>query len=157
MSAREEPTVTAQTDSECAVERIVRGHLTVATDGQGCTDLSAVVAAWLSEIEAQEGVLHAIVKHTTASLTVQENADDDVQRDLIDALARLAPPDAPYRHSAEGSDDMPAHVKAVLSDASIVLGVAHGRPTLGRWQALYLLEHRDGGRSRTVDLHFLGR
>ena len=101
-------------------------------------------------------MLTAYIRHTSASLTIQENADPDVRRDLLDALDRLAPRSQEYRHRMEGSDDMPAHIKSALTSVSISIPVVNGRAVFGTWQALYLIEHRDAPHRREVVLHFLG-
>ena len=132
------------------------GELDLETQGAGFTDITGRVAAWLGEVGAVEGLLTAFIRHTSASLTIQENADPDVQADLIDALARLAPEDAPYRHHSEGPDDMPAHLKAALTSTSLSIPVQNGRMTLGTWQGIYVIEHRRRARRRSLTLHFLG-
>jgi secondary thiamine-phosphate synthase enzyme len=115
--------------------------LRTATHGPGFRDVTREVAAWLAAIGAQEGLLTLFVRHTSASLTIQENADPDVLRDLADALDRLAPRQHPYRHSVEGPDDMP---------------VMEGKMVLGTWQAIYLVEHRDSLYEREIVLHYMG-
>jgi secondary thiamine-phosphate synthase enzyme len=105
---------------------------------------------------AGEGVLLVYLRHTSASLTIQENADADVQADLIVALDRLAPEDAPWVHDVEGPDDMPAHVKAMLTGVSLHVPVMNGKLALGTWQGLYLVEHRRAPHSREVVLQFIG-
>ncbi|MEM8552146.1 MAG: secondary thiamine-phosphate synthase enzyme YjbQ [Pseudomonadota bacterium] len=127
------------------------------TRGQRCYDITAPVAEWVRREELSDGLLCAFVTHTTASLTIQENADARVQDDLVSALDRLAPPDAPYTHNDEGPDDMPGHIKAMMCGANVALPCAAGRLALGVWQALYLLEHRNRARTRTVHLTFVGR
>jgi secondary thiamine-phosphate synthase enzyme len=101
-------------------------------------------------------VLLVYLRHTSASLCIQENADPDVQTDLISALDRLAPEDAPWIHDVEGPDDMPAHVKAMLNGVSLHVPVAAGALGLGTWQGLYLVEHRAQPHSREVLLQFIG-
>ena len=114
-------------------------------------------AAPLNVIEkAGDGLLTVFVRHTSASLAIQENADPDVRTDLLDALDRLAPEAADYRHADEGPDDMPAHVKAMLTGVSLSVPVEGGIPILGTWQALYLIEHRRAPHRREVKLHYLG-
>lgn len=144
-----------ETVAETAATRLVRGRLAVPTDGEGFTDLSRPLRDWLATIAPGEGMLSAFVRHTTASLVIQENADPDVRADLLTALSRLAPQRGDYRHALEGPDDMPAHIKAVLCGASISMPVSGGLLT-GTWQSLYLLEHRAGGRHREVLLTYLG-
>lgn len=130
--------------------------ITVSTRGPGFTDLTHEVQEWLRKIGARDGLLTAYIRHTSASLTIQENADPDVRRDLLDALDRLAPRSQEYRHRTEGSDDMPAHIKSALTSVSISIPVVNGRAVFGTWQALYLIEHRDAPHRREVVLHFLG-
>jgi secondary thiamine-phosphate synthase enzyme len=130
--------------------------LQVETNGPGFTDLAAKVAEWLASIGAVDGLLTVFVRHTSASLTIQENADPDVLRDLTDALERAAPRSGRYRHDTEGPDDMPAHIKAMLTSPSLGVPVIGGRAQLGTWQAIYLIEHRDRPHRREVLLHFVG-
>jgi secondary thiamine-phosphate synthase enzyme len=132
------------------------GELDVETPGAGLTDITGRLAGWLGEIGAGEGLLTVFIRHTSASITIQENADPDVQADLVDALSRLAPADASYRHSMEGPDDMPAHVKAALTSTSLAIPVKGGRMTLGTWQGVYVIEHRERAHRRSLTLHFLG-
>lgn len=128
----------------------------VKTKGPGFTDLTPRLAEWLAAIRAADGLLTVFVRHTSASLTIQENADPDVLRDLIDALERAAPRAGIYRHDTEGPDDMPAHIKGMLTSASLGVPVLGGRAELGTWQAVYLIEHRDRPHAREVLLHFVG-
>lgn len=131
-------------------------RLTIATEGEGFTDITREAAAFLTEIEAREGVLTAFCRHTSASLTIQENADPDVQRDLLTALGRLAPQQAGWVHDTEGPDDMPAHIRTLLSGVSLAIPVSGGRLALGTWQGLYLIEHRCIQHRREVVLAFTG-
>lgn len=140
-----------------AVTRQASASLSIETRGREAVDLTATVEAWLADLGVREGTLTLFCRHTSASLTVQENADPQVQHDLIDALDRLAPEASAWRHSQEGPDDMPAHVKTSLTDASLTLPVSAGRLILGTWQAVYLLEHRRHPHRRDVRLLFLGR
>ncbi len=133
-----------------------RTTLTIATKGPGFTDLTVHLRLWLEGIEAREGLATVFVRHTSASLVIQENADPDVRDDLVGALDRLAPRAFPYRHDTEGPDDMPAHIKSMVTATSIGIPVADGAPVLGIWQALYLVEHRDAPHRREVVLHFVG-
>jgi secondary thiamine-phosphate synthase enzyme len=105
---------------------------------------------------ARDGVLLAYLRHTSASLTIQENADPDVQADLVTALRRLAPANAGWVHDAEGPDDMPAHVKAMLNGISLHVPVADAKLALGTWQGIYLAEHRARPHRREVLLQFVG-
>jgi secondary thiamine-phosphate synthase enzyme len=131
-------------------------RITVATHGPGFTDVTSEAAAWLDAIQARDGLLTLFVRHTSASLTIQENADPDVLRDLLDALDRLAPRTARYRHTIEGPDDMPGHIRSMLTTVSLGVPVMGGKAVLGTWQAIYLIEHRDEPHSREIVMHFLG-
>jgi secondary thiamine-phosphate synthase enzyme len=119
-------------------------------------DITADVCRWLAEIDAADGLLTLFLRHTSASLLIQENADPDVLADLVDALARLAPEGAAYRHRTEGPDDMPAHIKAALTAVSLSVPIHSGRPMLGTWQAIYVAEHRAAPHKRETLLHFVG-
>jgi secondary thiamine-phosphate synthase enzyme len=138
------------------VETIVSATLVIETRGAGFTDVTRAVAAFLQEAKAGDGVLLAFMRHTSASLTIQENADPDVQTDLLTALDRLAPRDAAWVHDTEGSDDMPAHVKTMLTGVSLHVPVAAGQLALGTWQGIYLAEHRARPHRREVLLQFVG-
>lgn len=134
-------------------------RLTVQTGGPGCHDITDRIAGWLGEIAAAEGVVTVFLRHTSASLLIQENADPDVQRDLLAWLNRLAPPaDALsmgwITHRAEGPDDMPAHIKAAVLPTSLQIPVAGRRMVLGTWQGIYLVEHRRAPHRREVVAKF---
>lgn len=130
--------------------------LQIATPGQGMRDITGDVSRWLAGEGVDTGLLTAFIRHTSASLTIQENADPTVQPDLIDALDRLAPRGLPYRHDTEGPDDMPAHVRAMLTGVSLQVPVSDGRMLLGTWQGIYIIEHRDRPHRREVALHYCG-
>lgn len=130
--------------------------LHVETRGQGFTDLTREATAFLKACGAQDGVLTLFCRHTSASLVIQENADPAVQEDLLTALDRLAPRTFPWTHDSEGPDDMPAHIRTLLSDTSISIPVRSGCMMLGTWQGLYLLEHRDRPHRRELALSFIG-
>jgi secondary thiamine-phosphate synthase enzyme len=130
--------------------------LLVATSGPGLYDFTAKIRSWLGTIGADEGLLTLFIRHTSASLLIQENADPDVHTDLIDALDRLAPRDRNYVHCVEGSDDMPAHIKSTLTATSLSVPVRAGDMLLGTWQGIYVMEHRDSPHRREVVLHYLG-
>ncbi len=114
------------------------------------------MADWLDRIGAADGLLTLFIRHTSASLLIQENADPDVHTDLIAALERLAPRDRGYVHDVEGPDDMPAHIKSALTATSLSIPVRAGRMLLGTWQGIYVVEHRDRPHRREVVLHYLG-
>lgn len=120
-------------------------------------DVTARLARWLAESGLHEGLLTVFCRHTSASLLIQENADPDVLGDLEAFLARLAPDDpARYRHSTEGADDMPAHIRAMLTQTQLAIPFAAARMRLGTWQAVYLCEHRTGPHRRALALHAIG-
>lgn len=130
--------------------------LSVETRGPGLWDQTAAVKVWLSAIGAGDGLITLFIRHTSASLLIQENADPDVHTDLLDALDRLAPRDRPYVHDVEGPDDMPAHIKAAVTQTSLSIPVKSGRLLLGTWQGIYVVEHRDRPHRREVVMHFMG-
>ena len=136
--------------------RQAQTEILIATRNPGFSDITRDIADWLKSVGANDGLLNIFVRHTSASLTVQENADPDVQTDLLIARDGLAPRDATYLHSSEGADDMPAHIKSMLTSPSVQIPVSSGSMALGTWQAIYLIEHRDGLRERRVVLHFIG-
>jgi secondary thiamine-phosphate synthase enzyme len=130
--------------------------LRVDTPGTGFTDITSHAASFIAQIGAGEGTLLVFLRHTSASLTIQENADPDVQTDLVSALDRLAPQDAPWIHDVEGPDDMPAHVKAMLTGVSLHVPVTGAKLALGTWQGIYLVEHRRVPHCREIVLQFVG-
>lgn len=131
-------------------------ELTVATGGKGFTEITGELARWLSTIAAEDGLLTVFVRHTSASLTIQENADPNVRVDLLDALEALAPEHKTYAHQEEGPDDMPSHIKSMLTSVSLGIPVKDGKMTLGTWQGVYVIEHRTSPHRRTVVLNFIG-
>jgi len=135
---------------------VAEADLTIETRGAGFTDITREARQFIGESGAGDGILLVFLKHTSASLTIQENADPDVQRDLVTALDRLAPQNAGWVHDTEGPDDMPAHIKAMLNGVSLHIPVSGGQLGLGTWQGLYLIEHRAAPHSRSVTLQFLG-
>ena len=139
-----------------AATRQVLGRLVVETPGPGFTDLTDALAAWVSEQRVAAGLLTVFCRHTSASLTIQENADPDVRSDLMTALDRLAPRNVGYVHDTEGPDDMPAHIRTMLTGASLAVPVLDGKLALGTWQGVYLIEHRDRPHRREILLHLVG-
>ena len=135
---------------------IVSSLLTVQTPGRGFTDLTAEIAKFVSDAGAKEGAVTLFIRHTSASLTIQENADPTVLVDLTTVLDRLAPEDAGWRHDTEGPDDMPAHVKTMLTATSLHIPVLKSELALGTWQAIYLIEHRRRPHRREIVLQFVG-
>jgi secondary thiamine-phosphate synthase enzyme len=138
------------------VETIATATLAVQTSGEGFIDITGDVVRFLDTIKARDGTVLLFLKHTSASLVIQENADPDVRTDLVTALERLAPADAGWVHDVEGPDDMPAHVKSMLNGVSLQIPVAGGAMGLGTWQGIYLAEHRERPHRRDVTLQFLG-
>jgi secondary thiamine-phosphate synthase enzyme len=132
-------------------------RLQVSTKGKGLYKISGQVAAWVRETGIETGLLTVFIQHTSASLTIQENADPDVIADLNDHFARLAPEDNKlYRHTIEGPDDMPAHIRTALTGTQLSIPVIDGRPALGTWQGIYVFEHRKAAHRRNVVVHLLG-
>ena len=124
--------------------------ITINTPGRSLTDITNEIARVVADAPANSGVAHILVQHTSASLVIQENADDDVQRDLISYFDRIAPEDGPYLHSAEGPDDMPAHLKSALTTTSLSIPFVDGKMLLGVWQGIYLFEHRRAAHRRRI-------
>jgi secondary thiamine-phosphate synthase enzyme len=135
---------------------IVSSLLIVQTSKAGFVDLTAEIVKFVREARARDGTVMLFIRHTSASLTIQENADPSVLADLTTTLERLAPEDAGWRHNAEGLDDMPAHVKTMLTATSLHVPVLGGELALGTWQAIYLIEHRARPHRREVVLQFCG-
>jgi secondary thiamine-phosphate synthase enzyme len=137
-------------------ETIATATLAIETDGPRLTEFTRDAARFLADAGAGHGALFAYLRHTSASLVIQENADPDVQTDLVTALDRLAPAGAGWVHDAEGPDDMPAHVKAMLTGVSLHIPVVAGKLAIGTWQGLYLVEHRAQPHRREIVLQFIG-
>lgn len=132
-------------------------RVTVATRGKGLYEFTGHVESWLAECGIRTGLLTLFVQHTSASLLIQENADPDVVADLNTFFGRLVPEDTRlYRHTIEGPDDMPAHIRAALTQTQLSIPVADGRLGLGAWQGIYLFEHRAAPHRRSVLLHLVG-
>jgi len=128
-----------------------QASIDVDTPGRGLHDITARVAATVRRSGVRSGICHLFLQHTSASLLVQENADEDVRNDLLAWLGRIAPDGDPrYKHTAEGPDDMSAHLRAAVTATSLTLPVVDGKPALGRWQAVYLCEHRTSPHLRTI-------
>ena len=132
-------------------------RIEIRTRGQGLYEFTSDVSAWVRDCKIETGLVTLFLQHTSASLTVQENADPDVVRDLKDFFARLAPENDPrYRHTIEGPDDMPAHIRSALTLTQLSVPVERGRLALGTWQGVYLFEHRAVPHRRSVALHLIG-
>ena len=131
--------------------------LAFGTRGRGLTDVTARIAGWVAESGMQTGLLTVFVRHTSASLVIQENADPAVQRDLERFFARLVRDGDPlFEHDQEGPDDMPAHVRAALTQTQVSIPLVGGRLALGTWQGIYLYEHRTHSHRREIALHLVG-
>jgi len=132
-------------------------NLQINTDGQKLYEFTDHTVKWIKENKFKNGIINLSIQHTSASLIVQENADPDVQTDLINYFNNLAPMnDKLYIHNAEGKDDMPAHIKSALTNNQISLSIKNGELFLGTWQGIYLFEHRLNTHTRTIIHHFLG-
>src|SRR5712672_3975731 len=139
-----------------APELMIAATLVVETHGEGFFEITKDVADFVSRCGAGDGIVFVFIRHTSASLLIQENADPDVRTDLGTALDRLAPADAGWVHDTEGADDMPAHVKTMLTGISLHVPVEAGRLALGTWQGIYLAEHRARPHRREVLLQYIG-
>ncbi|MDA9432691.1 secondary thiamine-phosphate synthase enzyme YjbQ [Bradyrhizobium sp. CCBAU 51627] len=148
--------ITRSAPSSVQANTIVSSLLTVQTQGRGFTDLTSEAAKFVAEARARDGALTLFIRHTSASLTIQENADPSVLVDLTTALSRLAPENVPWTHDTEGPDDMPAHIKTMLTGPSLQVPVLDGKLALGTWQAIYLIEHRARPHRREIVLQFIG-
>jgi secondary thiamine-phosphate synthase enzyme len=141
---------------EAKPELLAGTTLRIETPGTGFFDITSNAATFIDQISAGDGILLIYLRHTSASLAIQENADPDVQSDLIAALDRLAPESAPWIHDVEGPDDMPAHVKAMLNGVSLHIPVVAAKLALGTWQGIYVIEHRRRPHSREVIFQYIG-
>ena len=137
-------------------EIVATARLVVETGGQGFTEITREVARFIAEAQAKDGGLFVFMRHTSASLIIQENADPDVRTDLGTALDRLAPAESGWVHDVEGPDDMPAHVKTMLTGVSLHVPVMDGALALGTWQSIYVCEHRTSAHRREIVLQFVG-
>jgi len=135
---------------------MVSSLLTIETRGRGFVDLTGEIASFVTEAGAIDGMVMLFIRHTSASLTIQENADPSVLKDLTAALDRLVPEGAGWSHDTEGPDDMPAHVKCMLTATSLQIPILKGKLALGTWQAVYLIEHRLRPHRREIVLQFFG-
>jgi secondary thiamine-phosphate synthase enzyme len=135
----------------------VHGELKVSTRGKGFYDITRDVRKWIGDRQISSGLLTVFIQHTSASLTIQENADPDVRRDLGEFFERLVPENTPwFRHTTEGSDDMPSHIRSALTSTQVSIPVRDGAIGLGTWQAIYVFEHRSEPQIRHVLLHLTG-
>jgi secondary thiamine-phosphate synthase enzyme len=142
--------------SAVAAGTVVSATILVETSGQGFVDLTPEIKQFVDDAGAAEGMVTLFARHTSASLTIQENADPSVLDDLLTALDRLAPQDAGWTHDTEGPDDMPAHIRSMLTSTSLQIPVTKGKLALGVWQAIYLIEHRARPHRREIVAQFIG-
>ncbi|HEX3938985.1 MAG TPA: secondary thiamine-phosphate synthase enzyme YjbQ [Xanthobacteraceae bacterium] len=138
------------------VETIATAVLTVPTSGERFFEITGDVTQFIAQVKARDGAVLLFLKHTSASLVIQENADPDVRTDLVTALERLAPANFGWVHDVEGPDDMPAHIKSMLNGVSLQIPVADGKLALGTWQGIYVAEHRAQPHRREIVLQFIG-
>ena len=132
-------------------------EIKINTSGQGLYDFTSKTVSWLNELEIKNGLLNINILHTSASLTIQENADPDVLYDLKNFFHKLVPMDNKlYKHTTEGKDDMPAHIKSALTNNQLTLSIKNKKLMLGTWQGLYLFEHRIEKHTRTLSHHIIG-
>ena len=133
------------------------GELRVSTRGKGLYEITRDIARWLGQQKVRDGLLTIFIRHTSASLVIQENADPDVRRDLSEFFERIAPENTPwFRHTTEGPDDMPSHIRAALTSAQLSIPVLDARMALGTWQGIYVFEHRSEPQIRHVITHIIG-
>jgi secondary thiamine-phosphate synthase enzyme len=144
------------TIASAEIQTVTSASLSVQTGGEGLTEITADAKRFVTQSGARDGVLLLYLRHTSASLIIQENADPDVGTDLMTSLRRLAPENAGWVHDTEGPDDMPAHVKTMLTGVSLHVPVIEGELALGTWQGIYLVEHRARPHRREVLLQFIG-
>ena len=128
----------------------------IATNGQGFYEFTSDLIKYINETKIKNGLLTIYVKHTSCSLLIQENADNDVQKDLLNFFSKIVPEDKKYIHQSEGPDDMPAHIKSALTQTSISIPIENFEITLGSWQGIYLFEHRKSPHKRIIKIHLIG-
>ena len=128
----------------------------IATNGQGFYEFTSDLIKYINEIKIKNGLLTIYVKHTSCSLLIQENADNDVQKDLLNFFSKIVPEDKKYIHQSEGPDDMPAHIKSALTQTSLSIPIENFQITLGTWQGIYLFEHRKSTHTRIIKIHLIG-
>jgi secondary thiamine-phosphate synthase enzyme len=139
-----------------SIDIIATTTLTLSTRGEGFIDFTRDVRQFLEETGGVSGTVNLFIRHTSASLTIQENADPDVLTDLTTALRRMAPDNAGWIHATEGPDDMPAHIKTMLTSCSLQIPVIDSAMALGTWQGIYLIEHRTRPHRREIVMQFIG-
>ena len=137
------------------MEQLIK-TLKIITKGQGFYEFTSDIIKHVNNIKINNGLLTVYVKHTSCSLLIQENADSDVQKDLLSFFSKIVPEDENYIHQSEGSDDMPAHIKSALTQTSLSIPIENFEITLGTWQGIYLFEHRKSSHTRIIKIHLIG-
>jgi secondary thiamine-phosphate synthase enzyme len=135
---------------------ISQGSLEIRTNPKSFLDITSQVQDFVTKSNIQNGVCHLFIKHTSASLVIQENYDPSVRQDFETIFSKLVPEDFPYVHNMEGKDDMPAHIRSALTSTSETIPVVNGKPSLGTWQGIYVWEHRDQTHNRNVMVSIVG-
>ena len=130
--------------------------LKIITKGQGFYEFTSDIVKHVNNIKIKYGLLTIYIKHTSCSLLIQENADNDVQKDLLSFFSKIIPEDENYIHQSEGADDMPAHIKSALTQTSLSIPIENFQITLGTWQGIYLFEHRKSSHTRIIKIHLIG-
>ena len=137
------------------MKRLIK-TLKIITKGQGLYEFTSDIVKHINNIKIKNGLLTVYVKHTSCSLLIQENADSDVQKDLLSFFSKIVPENENYIHQSEGSDDMPAHIKSSLTQTSLSIPIENFEITLGTWQGIYLFEHRKSSHTRIIKIHLIG-
>ena len=137
------------------MEQLIK-TLKIITKGQGFYEFTSDIVKHVNNIKIKNGLLTVYVKHTSCSLLIQENADSDVQKDLLSFFSKIVPENENYIHQSEGSDDMPAHIKSALTQTSLSIPIENFEITLGTWQGIYLFEHRKSSHTRIIKIHLIG-
>ena len=128
----------------------------VTTNGQGFYEITSMIYSWLKKLDIKDGLLTIFIQHTSCSLIIQENADNDVQKDLLNFFSKIAPEKNNYIHNSEGLDDMPAHIKSAITQTNLSIPIENNQMVLGTWQGIYMFEHRKSSKRRIIKLHLIG-
>tara|TARA_B100000315_G_C14542481_1_gene571596 strand:- start:484 stop:897 length:414 start_codon:yes stop_codon:yes gene_type:complete len=128
----------------------------VTTNGQGFYEITSMIYSWLKKLDIKDGLLTIFIQHTSCSLIIQENADNDVQKDLLNFFSKIAPEKNNYIHNSEGLDDMPAHIKSAITQTNLSIPIENNQMVLGTWQGIYMFEHRKSSKKRIIKLHLIG-
>ena len=127
----------------------------VTTNGQGFYEITSMIYSWLKKLDIKDGLLTIFIQHTSCSLIIQENADNDVQKDLLNFFSKIAPEKNNYIHNSEGLDDMPAHIKSAITQTNLSIPIENNQMVLGTWQGIYMFEHRKSSKKRIIKLHLI--